>query len=85
MTVKPQQIDCHEVAELLYEYLDGELTSKRAGEVKFHLVDCAPCTTLKTFEERFVRFLEARTRTRGAPEALKKRILDEMLFKHDES
>ena len=85
MTDQPQQIDCDEVLDLLYEYLDGELTSERADEVRTHLASCAPCMALETFEESFVRFLEARTRARSAPGALKKRILDEMLFKHDES
>ena len=85
MTAKTRQIDCQEVAELLYEYLDGELTSQRADEVKAHLADCSPCTALRTFEEAFVQFLEARTRARGAPETLKRQILDEMLFRNDES
>lgn len=85
MTDQPQPIDCHEVAERLYEYLDGELTDVRTAEVKAHLVDCEPCTALSGFEAVFKRFLEARTRAHGAPDELKRRILDEMLFKQDES
>ena len=85
MTNQPRQIDCHQVLDLLYEYLDGELTTERVEEVREHLANCAPCTALTSFEQSFVRFLEARTRARTAPDALKKRILEEMLFENDES
>ncbi len=85
MTGLPQSIDCQEVMERLYEYLDGELTSERTAEVKTHLEDCRPCTALSSFEETFIRFLEVRTRTRNAPEELKKRILKDMLFPQDDS
>ena len=85
MTDQPQTIDCHEVLDRLYEYLDGELTDVRAAEVKAHLADCAPCLAISGFEAAFIRFLEARTRARRAPPELRKRILDEMLFKQDDS
>ena len=85
MTDRPRPIDCAEVMERLYEYLDGELTTEREAEVKAHLQACAPCTALSSFEATFVRFLEARTRTRKAPEELKKRILKEMLLPRDDS
>ncbi len=85
MTDRPQTIDCQEVMERLYEYLDGELTSERAAEVKAHLEDCRQCTALSNFEETFIRFLEVRTRTRKAPEELKKRILKDVLFSRDDS
>lgn len=85
MTDRPGAIDCAEVMERLYEYLDGELTTERSDEVKAHLQDCAPCTALSSFETTYIRFLEARTRTRNAPEELKKRILKEMLFPQDDS
>lgn len=85
MTDPPQAIDCAEVMERLYEYLDGELTTERVAEVKKHLEDCAPCMALSSFEATYIRFLEVRTRTRNAPEELKKRILEEMLFPQDDS
>ncbi len=85
MTDRPRASDCAEVMERLYEYLDGELTARRAAEVKAHLQDCAPCTALLSFEDTYVRFLEARARARNAPEELKKRILEEMLLLRDDS
>jgi len=80
MSDKPRNIDCHEVAERLYEYLDGELDEHRHAEVQHHLDQCAQCLKLSGFESSFIAFLEARTRAQGAPEALKRRILDQVLF-----
>ncbi len=80
MTDEPRDIDCMEVLDRLYEYLDGELTPVRAAEVQRHLDVCAPCFRLSGFESAYVRFLEARTRAQRAPPALRKRILEQMLM-----
>lgn len=80
MTSEPRQIDCNEVAERLYEYLDGELTPERDAEVRRHLDQCVACFGLWKFEDGYVRFLEARSRARGVPEPLRRKIMDEILF-----
>ena len=80
MSDQPREIDCRDVAERLYEYLDGELDAQRADEVKHHLEDCVRCLKLADFETAYAAFVEARTRTQGAPEQLKLRILDQILF-----
>lgn len=86
MSEAPQQIDCTEVLNRLHEYIDSELTSVRTEEVKIHLADCEPCMALSQFESAFIRFLEARTRAREAPEHLRTRILDAILLeKRDKS
>ncbi len=36
-------MECPEVAERLWEYLDDELTAKEAGAVARHLGDCGHC------------------------------------------
>ena len=36
-------MECPEVAERLWEYLDHELTAKEAGSVARHLEDCGHC------------------------------------------
>ena len=85
MTDQPSQdIDCGEALDRLYEYIDEELTPVRSEEVRLHLEKCAPCLAVTKFEDAYVRFLEARTRLRGAPEALKKRILQQLLFETGE-
>jgi anti-sigma factor (TIGR02949 family) len=76
----PDSIDCRAAAEQLYAYLDGELTPDVKAAVRAHLEDCAPCFRLYGFEESFVAFLRARTQARHAPEHLKKRIFEQVLF-----
>lgn len=80
MTARPRDIDCEEVLEQLYGYLDGELTRDREAEVRRHLAQCAPCLATSRFETAFLRFLEARTQAEHAPDRLKKRILERLLF-----
>lgn len=80
MTDEPRDIDCMEVLDRLYEYLDGELTPARAAEVRRHLDVCAPCFRLSGFESAYVRFLEARTRAQRAPAVLRRKILEQLLL-----
>ncbi len=83
MTHEPRMIDCSEVLDRLYEFLDGELTPEREAEVKAHLVACAPCTSLSGFEASFIRFLEIRTRARKTPDSLRKKLLAQLLAQPD--
>jgi len=85
MTDEPRDIDCMEVLDRLYEYIDGELTPERAAEVRRHLDACAPCFRLAGFESAYVRFLEARTRGQHAPAALRKKILEQLLLEGSSS
>jgi anti-sigma factor RsiW len=36
-------MECPEVTERLWEYLDGELAAKEAAAVRMHLVGCRHC------------------------------------------
>ena len=77
---EPEMIDCRAALEQLYEYLDGELSAAAETSVRAHVADCAHCFGPFDFETAYLRFLEARTRARGAPEHLRRRILDALLF-----
>jgi len=85
MTEDPKAIDCHEALDRIYEYLDGELTPVRAEEVRLHIELCAPCLAASNFESAYVRFLEARSWAQKAPEALRKKILEQILFEGERS
>jgi anti-sigma factor (TIGR02949 family) len=85
MIDEPHTIDCHEALDRLYEYLDGELTPVRAEEVRLHIEMCAPCLAASSFENAYVRFLEARTWAQKAPEGLRKKILEQILFEGERS
>ncbi len=71
-------MNCREAAEHLYEYLDRELTPEVELEVRAHLEACAPCMNTAGFEQAFLKFLEARCRSRTAPPELRRRILQQL-------
>ena len=79
MRSKQTPIDCAEAHEHLYEYLDGELTPETAVKIREHLKACAKCFANFNLEKSYLRFLEARGKTEGAPPELKQRILADIL------
>ena len=85
MTEAPKDIDCLKALDRLYEYLDGELTPVRAEEVRLHLERCAPCLAASDFEQAYLRFLEARSWAQKAPERLRRKILEQILFEGKQS
>jgi anti-sigma factor (TIGR02949 family) len=65
--------DCHEIAQRVYEFHDGELTLAEADQIREHLLGCEPC--LGKFEvERAMRVLIKRAFNESAPEGLLDRI-----------
>jgi anti-sigma factor (TIGR02949 family) len=82
---EPRRIDCHEAARQLYEYLDRELTPATEAEVRAHLAACGHCFALFEFETAYLRFLEARARSQGAPEPVRRRIIDVLLHGRDDA
>ncbi len=71
-------MNCREAVDVLYEYLDRELTPELEQEVRLHLEACRPCCQQFDFEAAFLKFLEARCKSRCAPPELKRRILSEL-------
>jgi len=72
-------MNCRECLEHLYEYLDRELTPEVEREIRSHLAECPPCGEQHDFEALFLKFLHARVSAQGAPLALRRRILDQLL------
>ena len=77
-------MNCQDALDQLYEFLDGELTPERADAVKTHLRECSHCFAMSKFEDAFLRFLEARSRSRTAPPQLRKKILEQLLTEPDD-
>lgn len=85
MTTESKDLDCQQALEHMYEYLDEELTPELEARVREHLVACLPCQKLADFEQRYLRFLEARTKTRGAPAELRRKILERIITEDAEA
>ncbi len=39
----PHAVECSEVLERVYEYLDGEMDHDRVDVIREHLDECSPC------------------------------------------
>lgn len=70
---------CRECVEHLYEYVDRELTPELEQEIRAHLEHCPPCDDHYDFETLFLKFIRLRCRAQGAPAALRRRILEQLL------
>jgi mycothiol system anti-sigma-R factor len=71
----PHEVDCSEVIEQVYLYLDGEIDDDGRAKVRRHLDECAPC--LRQFGlEQEVKALVARCcGGEVAPDRLKQQVL----------
>jgi len=71
----PHEVDCSEVIEKVYLYLDGEIDDETRHIVRVHLDECAPC--LRKFGlEQDVKALVARTCGGDvAPDGLRQRLV----------
>ena len=71
----PHEVDCSEVIEQVYLYLDGEIDDEARTKVRQHLDECAPC--LRQFGiENEVKALVARCCGGDtAPDGLKDRLM----------
>ena len=69
-----EELDCADVVEAVYLYLDGELPVEAIDGIRGHLDDCSPC--LREYGiEREVKALLARSCCENAPEALRASVL----------
>lgn len=74
----PHDVDCSEVIEQVYLYLDDEIDEATREKVRVHLHECAPC--LRQFGiEQEVKALVARCCGRdAAPDTLRLRLLERL-------
>lgn len=71
MSARP--LDCEEVIERLFEYLDRELDERQIADIEYHLARCRDCFTRAQFETR-LRTRVAAAGTVKAPSRLHQRI-----------
>jgi mycothiol system anti-sigma-R factor len=66
---------CFETWELLYHYIDDELTDERRVWITRHLDDCPPCGEAFEFESELRLVIAARCRER-VPDSLRQRVAE---------
>lgn len=65
-------MECAEITERLWQYLDGELTAKEAVAVRVHLAGCGGCGRHERCDRSFlVLVVRALSRPCAAPPSLR--------------
>ena len=60
-------IRCTHVVQLLWDYLDAEVTSDTAEEIRHHLERCSGCRGLCEFDQSFLRAVRRLAEHRSHP------------------
>lgn len=71
---KPHEVDCSQVLERVYIFIDNELATADCQQIQQHLDECGPCLRAVDLE-RLVKALVARSCAESAPDALRQRVL----------
>ena len=75
MSHDEHEVDCGDVVEAVYLYLDGELDRESIDHIRRHLDECSPC--LREYGiEREVKLLIARCCNEVAPDALRQSVIE---------
>jgi mycothiol system anti-sigma-R factor len=69
-----ERMDCTQVLQEVYAFLDGECTEARRAVIRTHLDDCSPCLEAYDFEAE-VKLLLAQKCRDCPPDDLRERIL----------
>jgi len=70
----PHDVDCAEVIEQVYLYLDGEIDEDVRQQVRVHLDECAPCLRQFGIEQEFKALVHRRCGGDVPPPGLRERI-----------
>ena len=74
MTDGKRDVDCSEILQRVYVFIDNELASADSEQIEQHLHDCGPC--LREVDlERMVKTLVARSCHETAPVELRQRVM----------
>ena len=65
---------CEQVAALLYQYIDRELSDDEYEQVQRHLDECPPCKHVFKLEENMLTVIGERCRKVCAPDTLINRV-----------
>jgi mycothiol system anti-sigma-R factor len=76
--------ECTEAVEVLYHYLDGQLTEERRILIRHHLNDCPPCLDAFDFEAELRSLIAHKCRER-VPDSLRIRVAQAIRAVMDES
>jgi mycothiol system anti-sigma-R factor len=71
----PHDIDCREVIEQVYLYLDGEMADDECAHIRQHLDECSPCLREFGVDQDIKALIARKCGCDTAPSELRVRVL----------
>ncbi len=68
------EIDCEQVLQMIWQFLDGEVDEVRYVEIQAHIEACADCGPRYEFQRRLMVLIEQKCRASPIPMELKRRL-----------
>jgi len=68
------EIDCEQVLQIVWQFLDGEVDEVRYVEIQAHIAACADCGPRYEFQRRLMVLIEQKCRAGPIPMGLKRRL-----------
>lgn len=74
----PHEVDCSEIIERVYYYLDNEIDDSDRHRIRQHLDECAPCLRQYGIEQEVKALVARCCGAEVAPEELRSRVLTKL-------
>ncbi|MDX6287567.1 MAG: hypothetical protein QOG53_3052 [Frankiales bacterium] len=71
----PHEVDCSDVLEQVYLYLDREIDDADCTKIRQHLDECAPCLREFGIEQEVKALIARSCGCDVAPEALRRKVM----------
>lgn len=68
------EIDCEQVLEQIWSYLDGEMDERAYLEIRLHVSECSGCGPKYEFQHKLLALIEAKCREGPMPAGLRERL-----------
>jgi len=68
------EIDCEQVLEQVWSYLDGEVPEEAYLEIQAHVAECEGCGSKYEFQRRLMALVEEKCREGPIPPELRQRL-----------
>ena len=72
----PHAVECSEVLERVYEYLDGEMDRERVHVIREHLDECSPCLREFGLEEAVMALVKRSCGRDDVPSDLRSKVMN---------
>jgi len=74
-------IDCDDLVEQAWRYLDGELDEIQVREFRAHIAECIECGSRVEFQRRLLEIIEIKCKAEPCPRSLRERLF--RLLEHE--